>query len=222
MDVLRHAGRARALGFAGGSNAGDGRGAVGGRAVHRGRPPEAGRRPARSTSARRAADRHRRRQLPRGRQPVHRRGEARPDQAAGRVRGDRQGRRSRSCRPTSSPRPRWSAGSSARAAARSSQFSAARGRARGALRRSKGGDAAFADFRAAEDPEAPTTVLSSKRFPYQAPPKQVAAGSVARPDPGTLKLEPPARPAARSSPASRRAPPTRCSSPARTRRAGTR
>jgi acyl-homoserine lactone acylase PvdQ len=44
----------------------------------------------------------------------------------------------------------------------------------------------FADFRSAEDPEAPVTVLG-KRFPYQAPGK-VDPASVARPDRGTLKL----------------------------------
>jgi acyl-homoserine lactone acylase PvdQ len=50
----------------------------------------------------------------------------------------------------------------------------------------KQGAKAFADFRAAEDPEAPVT--TTRRFPYQVPPKRPAAGSVARPDPGTLKL----------------------------------
>ena len=33
----------------------------------------------------------------------------------------------------------------------------------------------FRDFRAAEDPEAPTTVLGRKRFTYQAAPKKLAA-----------------------------------------------
>ena len=49
------------------------------------------------------------------------------------------------------------------------------------------GDKVFQDFRSAEDPEAPVTVLKG-RFPYEAPPKTVAKGSVARPDPGSLKL----------------------------------
>ncbi len=49
------------------------------------------------------------------------------------------------------------------------------------------GAAAFKDFRAAEDAEAPVTVLS-ERFPYQTP----GAKGVARPDPGTLKLTQPA------------------------------
>jgi acyl-homoserine lactone acylase PvdQ len=48
------------------------------------------------------------------------------------------------------------------------------------------GDKVFQDFRSAEDPEAPVTVLKG-RFPYEAPPKRVAAGSVARPDRGSFK-----------------------------------
>jgi acyl-homoserine lactone acylase PvdQ len=42
------------------------------------------------------------------------------------------------------------------------------------------------DFRSAEDPEAPTTVLG-RRFGYMATPKKVAAGSRALPDAGSLK-----------------------------------
>jgi acyl-homoserine lactone acylase PvdQ len=53
------------------------------------------------------------------------------------------------------------------------------------------GDRVFRDFRSAEDPEAPVTVLKG-RFPYQAPPKQVAAGSVARPDRGSYTPSAPA------------------------------
>ena len=48
----------------------------------------------------------------------------------------------------------------------------------------------FKDFRSAEDPEAPTTVLGKKRFTYQAPPKKLARGSRAIYRRGTLKLEP--------------------------------
>ena len=51
----------------------------------------------------------------------------------------------------------------------------------------RSGAKAFQDFRAAEDPEAPVTVFD-RRFPYQAPPKR--AVGVARPDRGTLKLNP--------------------------------
>src|SRR4051794_5773689 len=43
------------------------------------------------------------------------------------------------------------------------------------------------DFRSAEDPEAPTTVHNGKRFNYEAAPKKPAAGSVALPDPGSVK-----------------------------------
>ncbi len=55
----------------------------------------------------------------------------------------------------------------------------------------KTGDRVFSGFRAAEDPEAPVTVFDT-RFPYQAPAKQLAKGSVARPDPGSFKPSQPA------------------------------
>ena len=45
----------------------------------------------------------------------------------------------------------------------------------------------FKDFRAAEDPEAPTTVLGKKRFTYQAPPQRLAKGSRAIYRRGSLK-----------------------------------
>ena len=48
------------------------------------------------------------------------------------------------------------------------------------------GTRVWRDFRAAEDPEAPTTV-HRKRFPYQAQPKKVRKGSVALPDRGSVK-----------------------------------
>jgi acyl-homoserine lactone acylase PvdQ len=43
------------------------------------------------------------------------------------------------------------------------------------------------DFRSAEDPEAPTTVHNGQSFPYQVPPAQAAAGSIAIHDAGTLR-----------------------------------
>ena len=49
----------------------------------------------------------------------------------------------------------------------------------------KSGRAAWLDFRAADDPEAPTTVRG-RNFPYRASPKKVAPGSVALPDAGSL------------------------------------
>ena len=90
MDVLRHAGRGELSSFAGGSNAGDGRGAVG-----RSRPTPRPTSSARPTSlpeflgAQGTQISARRRQLHRRHQPVHLRGEARPDEDAGRVRRDR-------------------------------------------------------------------------------------------------------------------------------------
>ena len=47
----------------------------------------------------------------------------------------------------------------------------------------RAGTAVYEDFRSREDPEAPVTVLR-KRFPHQKPPKRVAKGSLALPDPG--------------------------------------
>ncbi|MEJ7750750.1 MAG: penicillin acylase family protein [Thermoleophilaceae bacterium] len=47
------------------------------------------------------------------------------------------------------------------------------------------GTRVWRDFRAAEDPEAPTTIR--KRFPYQVQPKRVRKGSVALPDRGSVK-----------------------------------
>jgi acyl-homoserine lactone acylase PvdQ len=48
------------------------------------------------------------------------------------------------------------------------------------------GKRVWSDFRAAEDPEAPTTVFK-KRFPYQVPPKRPVAASIAMPDRGSVK-----------------------------------
>ncbi len=45
----------------------------------------------------------------------------------------------------------------------------------------------FRDFRAAEDPEAPTTILGRKRFPYQGPPRKLAKGSRAIYNRGSLR-----------------------------------
>jgi acyl-homoserine lactone acylase PvdQ len=51
----------------------------------------------------------------------------------------------------------------------------------------KHGKAVWADFREAEDPEAPTTVHNGDTFPYEVPPKKPARGSLALPDPGSFK-----------------------------------
>jgi len=53
----------------------------------------------------------------------------------------------------------------------------------------RAGRAAWSDFRSANDPEAPTTVVGRK-FPYQVPPKKLAKGSLAMPQPGSLVYQP--------------------------------
>jgi acyl-homoserine lactone acylase PvdQ len=54
----------------------------------------------------------------------------------------------------------------------------------------KKGRRVWHDFRSAEDPEAPTTVHTGKRFKYMAAPKKAASGSVALPDAGSVKAVP--------------------------------
>src|SRR3954451_9645178 len=54
----------------------------------------------------------------------------------------------------------------------------------------KKGAKVWADFRSAEDPEAPTTIHNGKRFKYMTTPLKVAKGSVAMPDKGTVKATP--------------------------------
>ena len=51
----------------------------------------------------------------------------------------------------------------------------------------KAGAKVWRDFREAEDPEAPTTVHTGAKFPYENFPKKAGRGSAALPDPGTLK-----------------------------------
>src|SRR3954470_7556751 len=48
----------------------------------------------------------------------------------------------------------------------------------------------WSDFRSAEDPEAPMTVHTGRRFNYEATPRKIAKGSVALPDAGTVKPVP--------------------------------
>src|SRR4051812_21263995 len=62
----------------------------------------------------------------------------------------------------------------------------------------KKGAKVWADFRSAEDPEAPTTVHNGKRFKYMATPRKVAKGSVALPDKGSVKTVPVAQDGASS------------------------
>jgi acyl-homoserine lactone acylase PvdQ len=54
----------------------------------------------------------------------------------------------------------------------------------------KKGARVWKDFRSAEDPEAPTTVHNGRSFKYMATPRKVAKGSVALPDPGSVKKVP--------------------------------
>ena len=50
----------------------------------------------------------------------------------------------------------------------------------------KRGSKVWADFRSAEDPEH-STIVHKRSFPYEVPPKKRAKGSLALPDPGTLR-----------------------------------
>jgi acyl-homoserine lactone acylase PvdQ len=54
----------------------------------------------------------------------------------------------------------------------------------------KKGTRVWRDFRSAEDPEAPTTVHNGDRFEYMASPRKLAKGSLALPDPGSVKAVP--------------------------------
>ena len=163
MDVLRHAGRAQLSSFAGGANI-----APWTRSSGRSRPTPRPTSSSRTTSRRRALRPRSARTISAdadnyiaGINQYIAEAQARPDQDAGRVRRDRPaagpGADWKRDRRRSPPR-RWSAGSSARAAATSSQsaplLQARAGRASAAPRASASGS----DFRSADDPEAPTTV----------------------------------------------------------------
>ena len=52
------------------------------------------------------------------------------------------------------------------------------------------GTTLWADWRERNDPEAPTTVTTGQRFPYELPPAHPAADATALPDPGTVRNEP--------------------------------
>ena len=53
----------------------------------------------------------------------------------------------------------------------------------------RAGTAVYEDFRSPDDPEAPVTV-TGRRFPHQKQPRRVARGSMALPDPGSVKMLP--------------------------------
>ena len=202
------------------SNAGDGRRAVVGRALHRGRPRAPGRATCRSTSAPQGdADR---RATPRTTSRASTSTSSRPSSTRRSCRAStpRSGAcRSRSSPRTSSPPPSLVGGIFGKGGGKELEFSqladaleARFGRATGAR--------AFADFRAAEDAEAPVTVLRAA-LPVPGAAAQVARERrAARPRHAEAQRSRP--PPAPSSPASRRAPRTRCSWPARSPRAGTR
>ena len=169
MDILRHTGPRAAVVVRRrrGGQPRDGPHAVGDRALHRGGPPaqiDLAPRGLRRRSAASSSDDLD--ELRRRHQRLHRRGAARPDEAARRVRrvrqdaGDVEGHR-RDRHGLADRRHlrqgRRQRGALARCCSRRSQkrFGTTRGpRARGR------------DFRSKNDPEAPTTVLG-KRFPYQ-------------------------------------------------------
>ncbi len=52
------------------------------------------------------------------------------------------------------------------------------------------GTSLFNDWRERNDPEAPTTVTTGRRFPYELAPAHPAPGSAALPDPGSLTTQP--------------------------------
>jgi acyl-homoserine lactone acylase PvdQ len=62
----------------------------------------------------------------------------------------------------------------------------------------RAGRRVWADLRTAEDPEAPVTVLGNKRFPYRVEPRRLRRGSLAMPDPGSVRKLEVAAPAAQS------------------------
>ena len=209
---------------------GHGRRAVGGRALHRGRPRAPGRSRRRASSARtaRRSSRDVDNYIAGINQYI---AEAKLDPtkmpgeyaAIGHPQGPEPWKRDG---PRSRP-PRSSAGSSARAAATSSRGRRSRDALDARFGKRQRRKRVFKDFRAAEDPEAPVTVLGKKRFPYQAPPKQLAPRRRARSRPRLAEARAARREVgARATRArcgavlsrcwrSRRRPPTRCSSPAR-------
>ena len=161
MDVLRHAGRGELSSFAGGVATGDGRRAVGGRALHRGRPRSARSTSSPSSTARRA--RCIQRDVDNYVAGINQYiAEARldPTKMPGEYAAIGQPQGPDPWKPTDliatavARRRR----SSARAAATSSSWAELQAGASEALRRKRRARSVWRDFRAAEDPEAPTTV----------------------------------------------------------------
>ena len=112
---------------------------------------------------------------------LHQRGEARPDQDAGRVRRARPPAGAGAVEAHRPRRGRLARRRDLRQGRRQrDRVDRGQARARRSLQEKQRAKGVFKDFRAAEDPEAPTTVLGKKRFTYQAPPKKLAEGLAAR------------------------------------------
>ena len=129
----------------------------------------------------------RRRRLRRRHQRIHRRGEAQPDQDAGRVRGDRPAAGPDDLKPDRPDRHRrrWSAAIFGKGGG--GELGSALVLEAARRRFGKRGPKVWHDFRSAEDPEAPTTVHNGKRVPLRARRRRRAAAASALPDPGTLR-----------------------------------
>ena len=144
---------------------------MGARALHRGRPPAPDRQARRPLRRRGRGSSAGRRRLHRGHQPVHLRGAAGPEQDARRVRRDRQAAgpttgRHRRDRDRVAGRRHLRQGRRQRA--RPGRSCSTRPRS---VRPEKRPAACGASSAAVEDPEAPTTVTTARRFAYQATPK---------------------------------------------------
>ena len=119
-----------------------------------------------------------------GVQAIHRRGADQPAEDAGRVRGDRPAARARRTDVRDVISTARLIGVLGKGGGSELDSALALQAARKRFGRKKG-NAAWRDFRSAEDPEAPVTVL--KKFPYQKPPKRVRKGSLALPDRGSVE-----------------------------------
>ena len=180
MDALRNAGRGQLSSFAGGANAAQDRDAVGGRAVHRGRPraPDqaAARLPRRPRGARSPP-------TPTTTSPASTAyiTEAKLDPtkmpgeyaALGHPQGPEPWKRADLVAAAS-----LVGGIFGRGGGNEIAWTEVKHALDARFKTQKRAKGAFNDFRAAEDPEAPTTIFrSGKRFTYQAPPKKLAKGS---------------------------------------------
>ena len=223
-----------------GANTAHGRRAVGGRAVHRGRPRAPDRAARRRFYGDRAATMRQRRRAttsPASTATSPRRSSTRPRCRASTRRSPARRAPSRGS-ATDLDRDGVARRRDLRQGRRraSSRWTQIAPRARRALRQRKRAPSSGATSAAAEDPEAPTTVLGKKRFPYQAPPRKLARGQPRDPRPRLAARLPVVVGAERGAPAergrkraarraaarSRRPRRTRCSSARASRRAASR